>query len=419
MALPVGLRAFHHADFRRFFWAQLVAQTGTWMQTVAQSWLVLQLTPSPFKLGLIGSLQFAPILLFSIASGALADRVRKRRLLIGAQAALGGQALGLAALVASGHVQYWHVAVLAFCSGLVNVLDQPARQSLVAEMVGRADVASAVALNSASFNAARIVGPGLGGLLIASFGVVPAFVLNGLGFAVAVIMLLGLRTQGTPKARSGGGVLYDVSTGLRYAFSTREIRLTLGLLFIVSIFVFNFTVYVPLVVRTVLHLGAEGFGLLMACLGVGAVTGALAVGALGARRPPTAVLFAAAALACGALVALSTARSFWTAAALLFLTGLFGLVLVASCNTAMQLSAPDELRGRVMSLYTLIWGGVFPFGAFIVGSVSERWGVGRALLGNGAAGLLGIGLLLGWWTLRAAPSRRLSEGRAGTGRAPE
>jgi predicted MFS family arabinose efflux permease len=406
MALPVGLRAFHHADFRRFFWSQLVAQTGTWMQTVAQSWLVLQLSPSPFKLGLIGSLQFAPILLFSIASGALADRVRKRRLLIGAQAALGCQALGLAALVASGRVEYWHVAVLAFCSGLVNVLDQPARQSLVAEMVGRADVASAVALNSASFNAARIVGPGLGGLLIARFGVVPAFVLNGLGFAVAVIMLLGLRTEGAPRERSGGGVLDDVRTGLRFAFGTPEIRLTMGLLFLVSICVFNFTVYVPLVVRTVLHLGAEGFGLLMACLGVGAVTGALTVGALGARRPPASVLFASASLACGALIALSAARGFWLAAVLLFLTGLFGLVLVASSNTAMQLAAPDELRGRVMSLYTLIWGGVFPFGALIVGTISEHWGVGRALLVNGSAGLLGVVLLLGWWTLRGPDARR-------------
>jgi predicted MFS family arabinose efflux permease len=406
MTLPVGLRAFRHADFRRFFSAQLVAQTGTWMQTVAQSWLVLQLTPSPFKLGLIGSLQFAPILLFSIASGALADRVRKRRLLIGTQTALGCQALGLGALVASGHVEYWHVAVLAFCSGLVNVLDQPARQSFVAEIVGRSDVGSAVALNSASFNAARIVGPGLGGLLIAQFGVTPAFVINGLGFAVAVTMLLGLRTQGAPTERSGEGVLADVRAGLRYALRTPEIRLTLGLLFIVSIFVFNFTVYVPLVVRTVLHLGAEGFGLLMACLGVGAVTGALTVGALGARRPTTTVLFGAAALACCCLLALFASRAFWPAAAALFLTGLFGLVLVASCNTAMQLAAPDELRGRVMSLYTLVWGGVFPFGAFLVGSISERWGVGRALLVNGTAGLLGVAVLLGWWTLRSGSAGR-------------
>lgn len=410
MALPVGLRALQHADFRRFFWAQLVAQTGTWMQTVAQSWLVLQLTPSPFKLGLIGSLQFAPILLFSIASGALADRVRKRRLLIGTQAALGCQAFGLGALVASGHVEYWHVAVLAFCSGLVNVLDQPARQSLVAEIVGRADVASAVALNSASFNAARIAGPGLGGLLIAHFGVTPAFIVNGLGFVVAVAMLLKVRACGAPRERSREGVLADVRAGLRYALRTPEIRLTLGLLFVVSIFVFNFTVYVPLVVRTVLHLGAEGFGLLMACLGVGAVTGALTVGALGARRPSTTVLFGAAALACCGLLALFAARAFWLAAVALFLTGLFGLLLVASCNTAMQLSAPDELRGRVMSLYTLVWGGVFPFGAFIVGSISEKWGVGRALLVNGTAGLLGVALLLGWWTLRGGSAERSRAG---------
>ena len=405
MPLPVGLRALNHTDFRRFFTAQLIAQIGNWMQTVAQSWLVLQLTPSPFKLGLIGSLQFAPILLFSLASGALADRVRKRRLIVATQMAQGCQALGLAALVASGHVEYWHVAVLAFCSGLINVLDQPARQSLVAEMVGRSDVASAVALNSASFNAARIVGPGLGGVLIARYGVTPAFVVSGLGSAISVAALLTLRAAGLPRARSGDGVLADMRTGIHYALSTPEIRLTLGLLFLVSIFVFNFTVYVPLVVRTVLHLGAEGFGLLMACLGLGAVTGALTVGALGARRPPTAVMFGTATLACTTLVLLSAVRVFSLAAVLLFLTGLFGLVLVASCNTAMQLSAPDELRGRVMSLYTLVWGGVFPIGAFLVGSVSEKWGVGTSLLVNGTAGLLGVIFLLSWWTSRDGLTR--------------
>src|SRR5713101_8125379 len=403
MPLPIGLRALRHPDYRRFFTAQFVAQTGSWMQTVAQSWLVLQLSPSPFKLGLIGSLQFAPILLFSIASGALADRLPKRRLLMCTQTALGGLALILAALVASGRVEYWHVAVLAFTSGLVNVLEQPARQSFVAEMVGRGDVASAVALNSASFNAARIIGPGLGGLMIARFGVTPAFVVNGLGFAVTVAMLSRLGTRGLPRARSGRGVVDEILTGLRYAIRTPEIRLMLGLLFLVSICVFNFTVYVPLVVRTVLHLGAEGFGLLMAC--VGAVTGALTVGVLGARQPPTAMLFGAATLACGGLLALSTARVFWFAAVALFLTGLFGIVLVASCNTAMQLAAPDELRGRVMSLYTLVWGGAFPVGAFIVGSISEHCGVGRALLVNGMAGLTGAALLLAWWTSRETAGR--------------
>src|SRR5215470_17733884 len=377
MPLPVGLRAFHHVDFRRFFGAQMVAQTGNWMQTVAQSWLVLQLTSSPFKLGLIGSLQFAPILLFSLASGALADRVRKRRLIVITQMAQGCQAFALATLVASGHVEYWHVALLGFCSGLANVIDQPARQSLVAEMVGRANVASAVALNSASFNAARIVGPGLGGVVIARYGVTPAFIVSGLSSVGAVMIFLMLRTQGLPRVRSGDGVLADMRTGIRYALHTPEIRLTLGLLFLVSIFVFNFTVYVPLVVRTVLHLGA-----------------------LGARRPPIAVMFAMATLALSSLILLSTVRAFWLAAVMLYCTGLFGLVLVASCNTAMQLLAPDELRGRVMSLYTLVWGGVFPIGAFLVGAVSERWGVGASLLVNGTAGLLGVILLAGWWMSR-------------------
>ena len=401
MALPTGLRAFRHADFRRFFVAQLVAQIGSWMQTVAQSWLVLQLTSSPLKLGLIGTLQFGPILLFSIVSGALADRLPKRRLLIVTQTVLGCQALALAALVASGHVQYWHVAVLATGVGLANVLDSPARQSFVAEMVGRSDLSSAVSLNSASFNGARIVGPSIGGLLIGAFGVAPAFVANGVGFAIAIAMMATLRTRGLPQPRSGAGVGEEILIGIRYVWQKPEMLLALGLCFMVSFCVFNFTVYVPLVVRTVLGLGAEGFGFLMASLGVGAVSGALTLGMLGSRRPAWSLMFAAAAVACGGLIGLSLVRTFWPAVAMLFVTGFFGIVLVVSCNTTMQLASTDALRGRVMSIYTLVWGGVFPIGAFLVGAMSERWGVQRALATNGTIGLTGVALLLGWWRLRA------------------
>jgi predicted MFS family arabinose efflux permease len=401
MALPTGLRAFRHADFRRFFVAQLVAQVGSWMQTVAQSWLVLQLTSSPLLLGLIGTLQFGPILLFSIVSGALADRLPKRRLLIVTQTVLGCQALALGALVYSGHVKYWHVAVLATGVGLANVLDAPARQSFVAEMVGRSDLSSAVSLNSASFNAARIVGPSIGGLLIARFGVAPAFVGNGAGFAIAIAAMLSLRTRGLPQPPTGAGVVEEILTGIRYVWRTPEMVLALGLTFMVSFCVFNFTVYVPLVVRDVLGLGAEGFGFLMASLGVGAVSGALTLGTLGSRRPPRALMFAAAALACGGLLGLSLAPSFWPAVATLFVTGFFGIMLVVSCNTTMQLASSDALRGRVMSIYTLVWGGVFPIGAFLVGAMSERWGVQRALLTNGSIGLTGVAALLGWWRLRA------------------
>ena len=396
---PSGLRALAHRDFRLFFGAQLLAQVGSWMQTVAQSWLVLQLTPSPLLLGLIGTLQFAPILLFSIASGAVADRLPKRRLLVATQAALAVQTLALAALVASGHVRYWHVAVLAFLSGLTSVLDQPARQSYVAEMVGRADLASAVALNSAGFNGARIVGPALGGILIARLGVVPGFLLNCAGFLLVILVLGRLRADGAPRPRAGTRLGQDIGEGLAYAARSPQILLNLALLFVVSIFVFNFTVYVPLVVRTVLGLGAEGFGFLMASLGVGAVAGALTVGTL--TRPPLPVMFGAGALACTGLLALAAAGRFWLAVPALLVTGFAGVVLVASCNTALQLAAPDELRGRVMSLYTLVWGGVFPIGAFEVGAISERWGVTRALTVNGTAGLLCFAAIAVWWRRRA------------------
>jgi predicted MFS family arabinose efflux permease len=399
MALPVALRAFRHADFRRFFTAQLVAQIGSWMQTVAQSWLVLTLTSSPLLLGLIGTLQFGPILLFSIVSGALADRLPKKRLLIVTQAVLGGQALLLGALVYVGHVEYWHVAVLATGVGLANVLDSPARQSLVAEMVGRSDVSSAISLNSACFNAARIVGPSIGGLVIARYGVAPAFLMNAIGFAMSIAMMSTLRSRGLPQPGSVGTVGEEILTGIRYVWGTREMLLALGLCFMVSFCVFNFTIYVPLVVRNVLGLGAEGFGFLMASLGVGAVSGALSLGMAG-PRPPRPLMFASAALACGGLLGLSVIHSFWPAIAMLFLTGFFGVIAVVACNTTMQLASTDALRGRVMSIYTLVWGGVFPIGAFMVGAMSERWGVQRALATNGTIGLAGVAALLGWWRLR-------------------
>jgi predicted MFS family arabinose efflux permease len=399
MIFPSGLRALNHPDYRRFFLAQLVALVSGWMHTVAQSWLVLQLTDSPLKLGLIGTLQFGPILLFSIVTGAIADRLPKRRLLVATNLTLALLALVLAALVASGQVRYWHVGVVAVVAGLAHTVDGPARQSLMAELVGKGDLGNAVALNSAAFNAARIVGPAVGGVLIARFGVVPAFVINAVGILVVAIALATMPVRAAA-ARRGTTMAQEIAEGVRYALRTPVIRLVLGLLFCVSITVFNFTVYVPLLARHVLGLGAEGFGFLMAALGVGAVTGALTVGFRRAGPPSLRTMALAGAVALLCLLSLSAVRHVWTAVPLLFLTGFSGLVMVASCNTRLQLASPDELRGRMMSLYTLVWGGVFPVGAFCVGAISEAWGVSTAFFVQGSVGLIALSALVLWWRHR-------------------
>jgi predicted MFS family arabinose efflux permease len=404
MVFAHGLRALNHPPFRSFFLAQLVSVVGTWMQTVSQAWLVLQLTDSPFKLGLLGTLQFGPILVLSPLAGVIADRWSRRRLLVATQAALACQALTLALLVATGRARYWQIALLALVTGLANTLDTPVRQSFVTGLVGREDLVNAIALNSASFNAARIVGPAVAGLLIARFGVVPAFVVNGLGFTVVVATLLALPDAAAARRPDGASVRRDIAEGVRHVVRTPRMRAVLGVLFVVSLCVFYFTVYVPLLARTVLRLGPEGFGFLMAALGVGAVAGALTLGARANPEPGVGLLLATAAVACTGLVGLSAVRHFWEAAPVLFVTGFAGIITVTGCNTALQLGAPDELRGRVMSLYAWIYGGVFPIGSFLVGATSERHGVSTALLLNGALGLGLLALLATTRPWRAPPS---------------
>ena len=400
MEFPHGLRALNHDEFRRFYFSQFAAQIGSWMQNVAQAWLVLQLTNSPFKLGLLATLQFSPVLLFSIVSGAVADRLPKRPLLVVTQTTLACQGLLLALLVTTGHVEYWHVAVLGLFLGFANVADQPARQSFVMELVGRADVSSAVALNSAGFNLARIIGPAIAGVVIGRFGVGPTFLVNGLGFVAVIVTLLRMKTQGRPASGPRASIFEEIAEGVRYAAGTPRLRLAIGLVFVVSLCVFNFSVYVPLLAKNVLGLGAEGFGFLMASLGVGAVGGALTVGARAVRHPSVRSMLASGVLALSMLMALGATRRIELAVPLLFFTGYWGIMLMASCNTSIQLQAPDALRGRVMSIYTWVSGGVFPIGAFIVGTISQWWGVSVAFVWNGTLGLIAVAALALWWHLR-------------------
>ena len=400
MTFPSGLRALNHRDYRLYLTGQVLSQVGRWMQSVAQSWLVLQITGSPLQLGLISTLQFTPMLLFAVFSGAIADRFSKRRLLLFTQCVSAAQSFALAGLVWTGVVQYWHVATLALLLGLINTLDNPTRQSFVSELVGREDVSNAVALSSAGFNSARIVGPAIAGLLIARLGIAPAILINGLSFLFVIGALGMVRARDGARPPRTTTMLEEVREGVAYALGAPRIRLALGVLFVMSLFVFNFNVYVPLLARDVLHQEADGFGFLMASVGVGAVSGALTLGAVGRARPSLALTFAAAAVACAGILGMAAVREFWAAVPALFVTGFFAVVVTASCNTTLQLTAPDALRGRVMSLYTLVFGGTVPFGAFLVGLVSEHRGVPVAFLGMGTTGLLSTAALFIVWRLR-------------------
>jgi MFS family permease len=398
MPLPVALRAFRYRDFRLFWSGQLISLVGTWMQSVGQAWVVLEITGSPFKLGMITALQFGPMLFLSFLAGALADRVRKRRLLLFTQSALMAQAFALAALDWTGHIQYWHVAVLATVYGIANTLDLPARQSFVVQIVGKNDLINAIALNSAVFNGARVVGPAVAGLLVARYGVAIAFLLNGLSFLGVIAALLAIHNEGEARPRAGHSLGQEILQGLRYAWETPLIVLILAFMLVTSLFIVNFGVVVPLVAREVLHEGAHGFGLLMASLGVGAVAGAGALTLVGRGRAPVWLLAGAALVDAVGLVVLGLVRHFWVDAVLLGVMGFAMIVFMASSNTTLQVTVPDALRGRLMGLYAFVFVGMNPFGALFIGSVAEKWGVPVACVaggGLGAACLVALTLGLG------------------------
>jgi MFS family permease len=391
---PVRLGALRHRDFRLFWIGQLISQIGTWMQSVAQAWLVLDLTQSPLQLGIVSALQFTPILLLSPVGGVLSDRFPKRRVLLISQTAMQLQAFVLAALVWSGRIQYWHVAVLAAIYGLGRAVDIPARQSYVTDLVGRSDLANAVALNSVIMNGARIVGPAVAGLLIAAFGVALAFFLNGVSFVAVLVALAAIRTEGRPDAAGRIGIREGVLGALSYAAATPPVAFTLGLMVVVSLMVLNFNVVVPLVARDVLNQGAHGFGLLMSALGAGAVAGGFGVAFFRRGEPPLGFLVASGATLCAGLVALALVGHFALAAAVLALLGCCQILFTTGCNTTLQLTAPNELRGRVMGLYTVTFAGMTPFGSLLVGFIAERQGVRAACAAGGAIGLLGVAVLV-------------------------
>lgn len=384
-------RALKRRNFRLFFFGQLISVTGTWMQTVAQAWLLLTLVgpkQAIVYLGLLGAVQFLPVLLLGLFGGIIADIWPKRRTVIATQTAAGLLALILGGLVCFNLAQVWHVFVLALLLGLVNTVDMPARQSFVVEMVGSDDIANAIALNSAVFNGARIVGPAIGGVLIALVGTALCFIINGLSYGAVVISLLAMReSELMPAARmaiprSISAVRAGLGEGLRYVWRTPVVLLAITVIGFVSTFGMNFNVVLPVMAAGVLNAGPTGFGILYASMGAGALTAALSAAML--TRPRLRILIGGGMVLGIAEFVLAATSSLPVAAVAVFFAGLGAIATAISANSLVQVSVPGPLRGRVMSVYTTVFSGSTPFGNGLTGGVGGLWGTPAALVMNGA-----------------------------------
>ena len=371
--LLAAFRALRHRNFRLFFGGQLVSLIGTWMQTVAQAWLVLKLSDSSMMLGIVSFASYLPILLVALFAGVVVDHVDRRRLIIAAQMLLMLSAFVLAALTWMGVVRVEHVIILAAFNGVVSSFDMPGRQAFVVEMVGMEDLPNAIALNSMIFNGARTIGPAVAGLLIALVGTAMCFFLNGVSYLAVIWSLFAMRLPRRPAPKFGSEMLTRLKEGLRYSWNHRPTLTLLALCAMNSGFGIQYSVLMPVFARDILHGGARGYGFLMAAQGVGAVLGAVS---LASRSGPPRALRQnlTAGLFCTALAIIVFGMSRWMplslAAQMLIGAGLINYM--ASTNTMLQLFVSDELRGRVMSIYTLSFIGMAPLGALEVGFVGER-----------------------------------------------
>lgn len=376
-----SLRIF---NFRRFFAGQIVSLSGTWMETVAEAWLVLQLTGSGVALGVTTALQFLPVLLGASWGGLLADRFSKRKLVMLTQATSALPALALWFLVASGSVEVWMVYALVFVRGSIKAVDNPTRQAFISEMVGTDRLANAVALNSALVNSARIFGPALAGVIIATSGVAPCFLINAISFSAVVLSLATMREDELePRPASvqrGRGRLREA---LAYAWSTPSLKVPLLLAAVIGTLAYNFRVSLPLIAERSFHGDAAAYAALTTAMGVGAVIGALAAAT---RSRPTPRLLSGAALVFGALIlGVAAAPTLHVAIVLLVPMGAASILFASTANASLQIASAPEMRGRVMALYAMVFLGSAPIGGPLVGWVSAVLGARAGLALGGVA----------------------------------
>jgi MFS family permease len=407
LTLPATLRALGYRNFQLFFGGQLISLIGTWMQNVAQAWLVYRMTGSSVLLGLVSFSGQIPVFLMAPVGGIVADRFPRRRVVIGTQTAAMLLAFVLAVLTLSGAVRIWHIFVLSALLGVVNAFDVPARQAFFVEMVGREDLINAIALNSSMFNASRVIGPAVAGILVAGIGEGWCFFVNGVSYIAVIAGLLLMALQPRQPGHPPGSPLSDVIEGFRFVIGNAPIHHLMILLGFVSLTGMPFAVLMPIFAGQILHGGAKALGILMGASGVGALAGALLL----ASRETVRGLGRWVAVSAGAfgasLIAFTISRSFWVSCALLLPVGFSMMVEMGSSNTLIQTMSPDRLRGRVMSVYAMMFMGMAPLGAVLSGVTAARWGAPATVAGGGIV-CIAAAAVFGWrWPGLRGEARRL------------
>ncbi len=393
--LALAIRALRHRNFQLFFAGQLISLIGTWMQTVAQSWLVYRMTNSALLLGTVGFASQIPVFIMAPVGGIVADRRNRQRVVIATQAASMVLAGILAALTLTHRVHVWHIMVLAAGLGVVNAFDIPARQAFLIDMVGREDLINAIALNSSMFNGARIIGPAIAGILVASIGEGWCFFANAVSYIAVIIGLMLMQIERPANLAKEGSPLQHILEGFAFARNTLPIRALLLLLGLVSFVGMPYIVLMPVFADRILHGGARGLGILMGATGVGALLGAASLAArVGVRGLGRLIAMCAAGFGLS-LALFAFSKIFWLSTLLLLPVGFFMMVQMAASNTLIQAMVPDQLRGRIMAVYSMMFMGMAPFGALSAGAIAHHVGAPWTVAAGGLACIVGAAF---FWT---------------------
>lgn len=388
--------ALRHKNFKIYWLGMCVSLIGTWMQNIAQPWLAYSLTQSPLLLSLVGIMQFLPMMLFSLFAGIIIDRYPAKRILLVTQSASLVVTLFLAMLVWSGQVQYWHILIASTALGVINTFDMPTRQSFVIELVGRQDLLNAIALNSSVFNIARILGPALAGVIMSTAGIAWCFYINSFSFAAVIVSLLFIKPDTVQKIKKTGEKMgQSIKDGLKYILHDKLLLKTMVVVLIVATFAMNFNVLVPVFSDVVLHQQESGFGFLMSFMGIGSFLGAMFVAIKSGKGPGGFVLKYFPVFIAAMLVLVGFTNSYYMTAFGLAASGFFFVAYSSSANSALQLHTKNEYRGRVMSVYTLVFGGSTPIGNLYAGLFAEHAGPSAGFIACGVmiAALLALALV--------------------------